>query len=154
MCVDYGRNWVKLHCGCVLSLRVSKTTSFFFLRAAIRYAKQNVSKMFFVGNAQPSPVSSGFGGSKSVSSPVTLGTNGTSPVSAATTSAPEGPFKPATQLKSGSVMDILGGAGGKSSETSATSPSVKPAGQLKQGSVMDVLGGKCKCLGESLELQY
>ena len=76
-----------------------------------------------------------------MSSPMNLGSSGTSPSAVDATSASEGPFKSAGQLRSGSVMDILGGeAGSKSPE--AASPSPKPAAQLKQDSVMDILGGK------------
>ncbi|KAL5017524.1 hypothetical protein ScPMuIL_007113 [Solemya velum] len=49
--------------------------------------------------------------------------------------SPGGP-KPANQLKTGSVMDILN----KSKETSDTSGALKPAQELKKGSVMDILG--------------
>ena len=106
-------------------------------------------KNAFSGNAQPSPpVTSGFGSTKSMSSPVNQGASSTSPMAVATTSASEDPFKPASQLRSGSVMDVLGGAGGKSPETSSASLSMKPAAQLKQGSVMDILGGRCKLLGK------
>jgi hypothetical protein len=59
-------------------------------------------------------------------------------------SALGGGFKVASQLKSGSVMDILGG-GSKSTQSSPlSSSSLQPAASLKQGSVMDILGDKGK----------
>lgn len=70
-----------------------------------------------------------------------LGASGTSSISVASASSSDSPPKPAAQLLSGSVMDILGG--GKSDAAAAASPSMsglKPASSLRQGSVMDILG--------------
>ncbi len=55
-----------------------------------------------------------------------------------------GAVKVASQLKSGSVMDILGG---KSS--APPSSGLKVASELKTGSVMDILGGSQKKSGMS-----
>ncbi|XP_021341059.1 nuclear pore complex protein Nup153-like isoform X2 [Mizuhopecten yessoensis] len=72
-----------------------------------------------------------------------------------------GGMAPATELKSGSVMDVLGKSGGSgfsfntgsstnkiNSETSSMG-GFKPASELKQGSVMDVLGGTPKTSSSS-----
>ncbi|XP_060077392.1 nuclear pore complex protein Nup153-like isoform X2 [Ylistrum balloti] len=60
-----------------------------------------------------------------------------------------GGLVPATELKSGSVMDVLGKSGEsgfsfgstKTNKDTTSMGGFKPASELKQGSVMDVLGG-------------
>ncbi len=59
-----------------------------------------------------------------------------------------GALKVASQLKSGSVMDILGG---KSS--APPSAGLKVASELKTGSVMDILGGSQKKSGMNFKYE-
>ena len=66
---------------------------------------------------------------------------GRSPTSKAQDKSPIGfGLAPAAQLKTGSVMDILGKSSSSPSSSSAGGFGIAVASELKTGSVMDILG--------------